>query len=142
MRRVITYGTFDLLHYGHINLLKRARALGDYLVVGVSTDDMCRAKGKEPVLSCEKRISLVKELKCVDVVIPEHNMAQKVKDIDDYQIDVFVLGSDYKDVFPKMPEYDLIKDKCEVLFLDRTADISTTLLKEEIREELENRKES
>ena len=135
-RIVITYGTFDLFHYGHVNLLKRAKALGDYLIVGVSTDEMCHEKGKEPILNCEKRMALVQELKCVDLVIPEVNMTQKVEDVEKYQVDVFVLGSDYKETFPQMPEYELIKDKCEVIFLDRTANVSTTLLKEEVQAEI------
>ena len=129
MTTVITYGTFDLLHYGHLNLLKRASLLGDRLIVGVSTDDFVEAKGKKPVFSCEKRMEYLTDLKYVDMVIPEHNMAQKVDDIKKYNVDIFLLGDDYAEAFLKMPEYDQIKDICKVIFLPRTPDISTTMLK-------------
>jgi len=129
MKTVITYGTFDLLHYGHMNLLKRASALGDRLIVGVSTDEFVESKGKKSVYPLEKRMEMVSDLRYVDVVIPEHDMAQKVRDIDEYNVDVFVLGSDYAQSFLEMPEYELIKDKVEVVFLERTPNISTTLLK-------------
>ena len=129
MKRVITYGTFDLLHYGHLNLLKRASKLGDRLIVGVSTDEFVKFKGKNPVFSCDKRMEYLNDLRYVDEVIPEHNMQQKVEDIKKYDVDVFVLGDDYAESFLKMPEYEKIKDLCEVIFLTRTPDISTTILK-------------
>lgn len=130
MKKVITYGTYDLFHYGHFNLLKRAKALGDYLVVGVSSDDMCLTKGKKPVLDQNQRLEIISCLRFVDEVILEENMAQKVKDVEEKEISVFVLGGDYRDVFPKMPEYEqLIQRGCEVVFFDRTPDISTTSLK-------------
>lgn len=131
MKTVITYGTFDLLHYGHLNLLKRASLLGDRLIVGVSTDEFCTEKGKKTVFDLEKRMEMVSDLKYVSLVIPEHSMMQKVKDIDEYDVDVFVLGSDYSEAFLKMPEYELIKNKCDIVFLQRTDGISTTLLKQE-----------
>ena len=129
MKTVITYGTFDLIHYGHLNLLKRACALGDRLIVGVSTDECVMSKGKRPVFSCEKRMEYLADLRYVDLVIPEKDMEQKVEDIKKYHVDVFVLGDDYAETFLKMPEYDRIKDICEVVFLPRTPNISTTALK-------------
>lgn len=131
MKTVITYGTFDLLHYGHLNLLKRASRLGDRLIVGVSTDEFCLEKGKKTVFKLEQRMEMVSDLKYVYLTIPEHDMAQKVSDIEKYGADIFVLGSDYSDTFLKMPEYELIKDKCDIIFLPRTDGISTTILKNE-----------
>lgn len=131
MKTVITYGTFDLLHYGHLNLLKRASRLGDRLIVGVFTDEFCLEKGKKTVFKLEQRMEMVSDLKYVYLAIPEHNMAQKVSDIEKYGADIFVLGSDYSDTFLKMPEYELIKDKCDIIFLPRTDGISTTILKNE-----------
>ena len=133
MITVITYGTFDLLHYGHLNLLKRASQLGDRLIVGVSTDECVEAKGKKPVFSCEKRMEYVADLKYVSKVIPEYNMQQKVEDIKKYHVDIFLLGDDYVETFLKMPEYEQIKDLCKVVFLPRTPNISTTLLKGKLK---------
>lgn len=130
MTTVITYGTFDLLHYGHLNLLKRASLLGDRLIVGVSTDEFVETKGKKTVFDCAKRMEYVADLKYVSEVIPEHNMQQKVDDIKKYNVDIFLLGDDYAETFLQMPEYDQIKDLCKVIFLPRTPDISTTMLKE------------
>ena len=128
-KTVITYGTFDLLHYGHLLLLKRCKQLGDKLIVGVSTDEMCLAKGKETKFKLNQRMELISDLKYVDLVIPEYTMAQKVTDIEKYNVNIFVLGDDYKEKFKQMPEYNLIKDKVEIVFLERTPDISTTILK-------------
>lgn len=86
MKTVITYGTFDLLHYGHLNLLKRASKLGDRLIVGVSTDDFCRVKGKTTVFALDKRMEMISDLRYVSLVIPEHNMAQKINDIEKYSV--------------------------------------------------------
>ncbi len=130
---VITYGVFDLLHYGHLSLLKRCAELGDKLIVGVSTDDMCVKKGKQCVFSLEKRMDMIADLRYVDLVIPETCMEQKVTDISKYGVDIFVLGSDYKDIFPKMKEYEQIKNKCKIIFLERTPDISSTILKGAIK---------
>ena len=132
MKTVITYGTFDLIHYGHLNLLKRAKTLGDYLIVGVSSDEFCLEKGKQTVYNLERRMEYVRDLRYVDLVIPEYSMAQKVQDITAYDVDVFVLGDDYAKKFLEMPEYELIKDRCMVTFLPRTPDISTTYLKNKI----------
>lgn len=135
MKRVVTYGTFDLIHYGHLNLLKRAKALGDYLLVGVSTDEFCSTKGKKTVFDLEHRMAYISDLRYVDMVIPEFSMEQKVYDIKKYNIDIFVLGNDYADTFKLMPEYDLIKECCQIVFLPRTPVISSTLLKETLHKE-------
>ena len=106
--------------------------MGDRLIVGVSTDEMCEDKGKSTVFSLEKRMEYIKDLRYVDEVIAEYSMAQKVEDVKKYNVDIFVLGDDYEETFKMMPEYELIKDMCEVIFLPRTPNISTTLLKEKI----------
>ena len=130
MKKIITYGTFDLFHYGHYELLFRAKQLGDYLIVGVSSDDFAKKKGKSTFFTLEKRIEIISNIKFVDMVIPEYDMKQKIFDIEKYNIDVFCLGSDYKNIFPKMPEYDIIINKgCSIVFLERTPGISTSLLK-------------
>ena len=110
MKRIITYGTFDLFHYGHYNLLYRAKSLGDYLVVGISSDEFCKDKGKVTILSLQKRMEIVSNLRFVDFVIVEDSMAQKIHDIKKYGINTFVLGSDYDGIFQKMPEYDILID--------------------------------
>ncbi|GAB6065684.1 glycerol-3-phosphate cytidylyltransferase [Aquifex pyrophilus] len=121
---VITYGTFDLFHIGHLNLLKRAKALGDYLIVGVSTDEFNEIKGKKSVYPYEHRAEIVRSIKYVDLVIPERNWEQKVEDIKKYNVDVFVMGDDWKGKF------DYLKEYCEVVYLPRTQGISTTELKD------------
>ena len=127
MRRVITYGTFDLLHYGHINLLKRAKAQGDYLVVALSTDDFNNnMKHKKCYFSYEERKRLLEAIRYVDLVIPEENWEQKVNDIKEYHIDVFVMGDDWEGKF------DYLKESCEVLYLSRTPEISTTKIKNDM----------
>lgn len=124
MKKVITYGTFDLLHYGHINLFKRARQLGDYLVVALSTDEfnVC-SKAKESYFSYEERKSLLEAIRYVDLVIPERNWEQKENDIKEFKIDTFVMGSDWDGKF------DYLKDFCEVVYLERTPEISSTKIK-------------
>lgn len=124
MKRVITYGTFDLLHYGHINLLKRAKELGDYLIVGLSTDEFNLMKGKNCYFTYEERKRLVESIRYVDLVIPETSWEQKISDIKEFKIDVFVMGDDWKGKF------DFLKDYCEVVYLPRTPEISTTKIKE------------
>ena len=127
---IITYGTFDLFHYGHYNLLKRARDMGDKLIVGVSTDEMCLKKGKKTVLNQKKRMEIISNLKFVDQVISEENMRQKIDDVKKYGVDVFVLGDDYEKIFPEMEEYGKLKAMgCKVVFLPRTPNISTTYIK-------------
>ncbi|RUM31820.1 MAG: glycerol-3-phosphate cytidylyltransferase [Aquifex sp.] len=121
---VITYGTFDLFHIGHLNLLKRAKSLGDYLIVGVSTDEFNEIKGKKSVFPYEHRAEIVRSIKYVDLVIPEKSWEQKIEDIKKYKVDVFVMGDDWKGKF------DYLKEYCEVIYLPRTQGISTTELKE------------
>ena len=134
MKTVITYGTFDLIHYGHLNLLKRASTLGDRLIVGVSSDEFAATKGKKTIFDLETRMNYIKDLKYVDLVIPESSMQQKVTDIDKYGINVFCLGDDYAKTFTEMPEYnELIKKGVEIVFFQRTPDISTTILKSKMR---------
>lgn len=128
MKRVITYGTFDLLHYGHINLLKRAKALGDYLIVALSTDEFnLESKGKKCYFSYEKRKQLLEAIRYVDLVIPEESWEQKTENVKLYQVDTFVMGDDWKGKF------DFLKDFCEVVYLPRTPEISSTQIKEELR---------
>ena len=129
MKRVMTYGTFDLLHYGHINILKRAKSLGDYLIVGLSSDEFNELKGKKSVMSYEERKEILESIRYVDKVIKESNWEQKVDDIIKYNIDVFVIGDDWEGKF------DFLKEYCEVVYLPRTKSISTTLLKEIIQKE-------
>ena len=129
MKRVMTYGTFDLLHYGHINILKRAKSLGDYLIVGLSSDEFNELKGKKSVMSYEERKEILENIRYVDKVIKESNWEQKVDDVIKYNIDVFVIGDDWEGKF------DFLKEYCEVVYLPRTKSISTTLLKEIIEKE-------
>ena len=128
MKKVITYGTFDLLHYGHINLLRRARELGDYLVVVISTDEFnWNEKGKKCYFTYEQRKAMVEAIRYVDRVIPETNWEQKRTDIHDYDIDVFVMGDDWKGKF------DFLKEEgVEVVYLPRTPEISTTQIKNDL----------
>jgi glycerol-3-phosphate cytidylyltransferase len=123
MRRVLTYGTFDLFHVGHIRLLERARALGDYLVVGLSTDEFNLGKGKSSVFSYPERFAILSAIRHVDKIIPEGSWDQKVSDVLANKIDVFVIGDDWEGKF------DFLKSHCEVTYLPRTAGISTTYIK-------------
>ena len=128
MKKVITYGTFDLLHYGHINLLKRAKSLGDYLIVGLSTDEFnMNEKNKDCYFDYDRRKSLLDALRYVDLVIPEKNWEQKLSDIQNLNVDVFVIGDDWKGKF------DYLKDSgVEVVYLPRTEEISTSKIKEDL----------
>lgn len=130
MKRVITYGTYDLLHYGHINLLQRAKALGDYLVVGLSTDEFnWNEKHKKCYFTYEERKEMLEALRAVDLVIPENNWEQKKSDVHLYQIDTFVIGDDWKGKF------DFLKEEgVEVIYLPRTPEISTTQIKHDLQE--------
>ena len=128
MKKVITYGTFDLLHYGHINLLERAKSLGDYLIVGLSTDEFNnKEKNKECYFDYENRKSLLDAVKYVDLVIPEENWEQKISDIQKYNIDVFVIGDDWKGKFDYLKDFGV-----EVVYLPRTKEISTTKIKKDL----------
>lgn len=128
MKKVITYGTFDLLHYGHINLLRRARELGDYLVVVISTDEFnWNEKGKKCYFTYEQRKAMVEAIRYVDRVIPETNWEQKRTDVHDYDIDIFVMGDDWEGKF------DFLKEEgVEVVYLPRTPEISTTQIKNDL----------
>ncbi|MDQ0227134.1 glycerol-3-phosphate cytidylyltransferase [Metabacillus niabensis] len=126
MKKVITYGTFDLLHYGHINILQKARELGDYLIVAISTNDFNMIKGKNCYFSYSERKKLVESIKYVDYVIPEDSWDQKINDIITLNIDVFVMGDDWKGKF------DYLEEFCKVVYLPRTPDISTTKIKEDL----------
>ena len=127
MKRIITYGTFDLLHYGHINLLRRAKSLGDYLIVALSTDEFnLNKKNKVCYFDYEKRKSLLEAIRYVDLVIPENCWEQKMSDVDLYKVDTFVIGDDWKG------EFDFLKEKCEVVYLPRTPEISTTQIKKDL----------
>ncbi len=127
MKRVITYGTFDLFHIGHLNMLKRAKALGDYLVVAVSTDEFNTGKHKQCVYPYEHRAQIVQAIRFVDAVIPEKTWEQKIDDIQKYEIDVFVIGDDWEGKF------DFLKEYCEVVYLSRTQNISTTDVKNTVQ---------
>ena len=128
MKRVITYGTFDLLHYGHINLLKRAKELGDYLIVAVSTDEFnWQQKQKKSYFTYEQRKALVEAIRYVDLVIPEESWDQKRTDMHEYHIDTFVIGDDWAGKF------DYLEEECvEVVYLPRTPEISTTQIKNDL----------
>ena len=125
MKRILTYGTFDLLHFGHIRLLKRAKELGDYLIVAISTDEFNLLKGKKSYYNYNIRKEMLEAIKYVDLVIPEEKWKQKIEDIEKYNVDVVVMGSDWKN----SEKFEYLRDKCEVIYLDRTPDISTTMLK-------------
>ena len=121
MRKVITYGSFDLFHQGHYNLLKRAKALGDYLIVGVTTEQYDEARGKLNIIdSLDKRIENVRQTGFADEIIVEDHLGQKVEDVQKYNIDVFTVGSDWTGAF------DYMKQFCEVVYLERTKNISST----------------
>lgn len=124
MRKVITYGTFDLLHYGHINLLRRAKEQGDYLIVALSTDEFnWNEKQKKCYFSYEERKQLLESIRYVDLVIPEENWEQKISDVKEFRVDAFVMGDDWEGKF------DFLKEYCDVIYLPRTPDISTTQIK-------------
>ncbi|BAX67774.1 glycerol-3-phosphate cytidylyltransferase [Latilactobacillus sakei] len=126
MKKVITYGTFDLLHWGHIHLLERAKSLGDYLVVAISTDEFNQIKHKEAYHSYEHRKYILEAIKYVDEVIPETDWEQKKTDVAKYDIDTFVMGDDWKG------QFDFLKDQCEVIYLPRTEGISTSKIKNDL----------
>lgn len=127
MKKVITYGTFDLLHYGHINLLQRAKSLGDYLIVALSTDEFNqREKGKVTYFTYQERKRLLEAVRYVDLVIPEENWEQKTADVQEFKADIFVIGDDWKGKF------DFLKEYCRVVYLERTPEISTTKIKSDL----------
>ena len=129
VKRVITYGTFDLLHYGHINLLRRAKQYGDYLIVALSTDDFnWNQKRKKCYFSFDKRKALLEAIRYVDLVIPEESWDQKVTDVREYHIDTFVMGDDWKG------EFDFLKNEgVDVVYMPRTPEVSTTQIKRDLK---------
>lgn len=128
MKRVLTYGTFDLLHYGHIRLLKRAKELGDYLIVALSTDEFNSIKGKKAYHNYDTRKKMLEAIRYVDLVIPEENWEQKVNDVTKYNVDVVVMGNDWAG----SDKFDYLKEYCEIVYLDRTEGISTSKIKEDL----------
>ena len=122
-KRVITYGTFDMFHIGHLNLLNRLSKLGDELIVAVSTDEFNAIKGKKTLIPYEQRAEIVRNIKCVTEVIGEESWEQKAGDVKRYEIDVFAMGNDWEGKF------DFLQPHCEVVYLPRTEDVSTTELK-------------
>lgn len=126
VKKVITYGTFDLIHMGHINILRRAKELGNHLTVAVSTDEFNRLKHKDAYHSFEERKQILEAIQYVDEVIPENDWGQKVKDVKKHDIDVFVMGDDWEG------EFDFLKPHCEVVYLARTEGVSTTKIKRDL----------
>ena len=131
MKRVITYGTYDLLHYGHIELLRRAKALGDYLVVVLSSDEFNAGKGKKAYFSYEERKAMLEAIRYVDLVVPELTWDQKPEDVRKYDIDVFVMGDDWTGKFDGQ-----LAGLCDVVYLPRTPEISTTQIKNDMQVKL------
>ncbi|OKZ80093.1 MAG: glycerol-3-phosphate cytidylyltransferase [Clostridium sp. CAG_433_25_7] len=128
MKRVLTYGTFDLLHFGHIEILRRAKELGDYLIVAVSTDEFNEIKGKKAYHNYETRKKMLEAIRYVDLVIPENDWKQKRNDVIDYKVDVVVMGSDWEN----NENFECLRDICEVIYLPRTEGISTTKIKKDL----------
>lgn len=127
MKKVITYGTFDLFHVGHLNILKRAKELGDYLIVAVSSDSFNALKGKKAYNCDQDRKLILEAIKYVDEVIFENSWDQKINDVKEHNVDIFVMGDDWKGKFDFLNEY------CEVVYLPRTEGVSTTKIKEDLK---------
>ncbi|BBL34226.1 glycerol-3-phosphate cytidylyltransferase [Nitrosomonas stercoris] len=127
MKTIITYGTYDVLHIGHINLLQRARALGDKLIVALSTDEFNLGKHKSALLTYENRKAVLEAIRYVDLVIPEENWEQKITDIQKYNIDAFVMGDDWEGKF------DFLEAYCSVIYLPRTDGISSTMIRNDLK---------
>ena len=127
MKVVLTYGTYDLLHIGHINLLRRAKELGDYLIVGLSTDEFNETKGKKAYHSFTERKKLLEAIKYVDLIIDENSWKDKKMHIQKYDVDIFVMGSDWEGKFDELSKF------CKVIYLPRTEGISTTKIKKDLK---------
>ncbi|WP_249869612.1 glycerol-3-phosphate cytidylyltransferase [Oceanobacillus saliphilus] len=132
MKTIITYGTFDLIHAGHIHILRRAKEMGDYLVVGISTDEFNKLKHKDAYHSFEDRKLILESIRYVDLVIPEYSWEQKIMDVKKFNADVFVMGDDWKGKF------DFLADYCEVVYLPRTEGISTSKIKENFPKQMDD----
>lgn len=128
MKRILTYGTYDLLHYGHVRLLRRAKALGDYLIVAISTDEFNAIKGKKAYHNYEIRKEILEAIRYVDLVIPETDWEQKIDDVKKYNVDTVVMGSDWTG----NEKFEILRDYCDVVYLDRTEGISTTKIKNDL----------
>jgi len=126
-KTIITYGTFDMFHIGHLELLKRLKGFGDKLIVAVSTDEFNSVKGKKTIIPYAQRASIVEAIKYVDMVIPENNWEQKIEDVKLHDVDIFAMGNDWEGKF------DFLKDQCEVVYLERTDGISSTDLKDTLQ---------
>ena len=126
MKKIITYGTFDLFHIGHLRLLQRVKNIGTHLTVAISTDEFNAVKGKKTLIPFEQRKEIVENIKCVDLVIPETCWEQKIEDVKNYNIDIFAMGNDWEGKF------DFLKEYCEVVYLPRTEDISSTDIKKQM----------
>ena len=129
MKTVLTYGTFDLFHVGHVEILRRAKELGDYLIVGLSTDEFNHIKGKKAYHNYEYRKKILEAIKYVDLVIPEDCWEQKISDVINYGVDIVVMGDDWA----KSDKFDYLKDYCDLVFLPRTEGISTTMIKNDLK---------
>ena len=127
MKTIITYGTFDMFHIGHLNLLRRLKAMADRVIVAVSTDEFNLGKGKKTLIPYDQRAAIVGAIECVDLVIPEESWEQKVHDVKQYNVDIFAIGDDWAGKF------DFLQNLCEVVYLPRTKDISTTDLKRSLK---------
>lgn len=128
MKRILTYGTYDLLHYGHIRLLKRAKELGDYLIVALSTDEFNATKGKKAYHNYETRKKMLEAIRYVDLVIPEENWDQKINDVKEYHVDVTVMGGDWEG----NPKFEELREYCDVVYLPRTEGVSTSKIKRDL----------
>lgn len=126
-KTIITYGTFDLFHIGHLKLLQRLKSLGDKLIVAVSTDEFNALKGKKTIIPYAQRAEIVENIKCVDMVIPENDWEQKILDVQKHHVDIFAIGNDWEGKF------DFLKEYCDVVYLDRTEGISSTQLKNTLK---------
>ena len=127
MKTILTYGTFDLFHIGHVKMLQRLSELGDRLIVGVSTDSFNEIKGKQALFPYDQRAEIVSSSKYVDLVIPENSWEQKIEDIKTYDVDIFAIGEDWQGKFDYLLEY------CDVQYLPRTEDISSSLVREVLK---------
>ena len=125
-KTIITYGTFDMFHIGHLRLLERLSQLAERVIVAVSTDAFNEQKGKKVLIPYEQRAAIVQAIEYVDLVIPEENWQQKSTDIATYNVDIFAMGDDWAG------QFDFIKSQCEVVYLERTQDVSTTALKKSL----------
>lgn len=135
MKNIITYGTFDMFHIGHLNLLRKLKTMGSHLIVGVSTDEFNLLKGKKTLIPYEQRAAIVGAIEYVDLVIPEKSWEQKQTDIATHKVDIFAIGDDWTG------QFDFLKNSCEVMYLERTKNISTTDLKRSLKKFLSIKQE-